>query len=150
MKRALPATAVLAIALAGCAGTPPVAPPATPPLGTLHPGAVRYHATDLRPGDCIDPMPTDFSVTVVPCDQPHAAEFATTYIAPRGPYPGEVALDRLVQEECTPLMRYVPSRKDEVTVYGLIPLESDWPRYRALYCLAVPADGGPLVGRVIK
>lgn len=47
--------------------------------GVASPDVRRYHATELRPGDCIEPMPASFMVTVVPCTVPHAAEFATAY-----------------------------------------------------------------------
>jgi hypothetical protein len=94
-------------------------------------------------------MPVDFTVTVVSCTVPHAAEFATTYVVPDGPWPGVTELGRLARNGCEPMMRYVPSRKDGLGVAALVPGEEDWPRYRTTYCLAVPLDGGKLVGRVI-
>lgn len=128
---------------------PSVAPP--PPAPVSDEAAVHelYHASELRPGDCIEPMPTDFMITVVPCTVPHAAEFATTYVVPDGPWPGAVALIQLGQEGCEPRMRYVPSRREEVDVVALPPAEEDWPRYRTAYCLAIALDGQKLVGRVI-
>ncbi|KAB8191078.1 hypothetical protein FH608_031125 [Nonomuraea phyllanthi] len=148
----------LAISLIGCAGDPapaafpepePAATPETPPEESAIPGAERFPATVLRPGDCIEPLPTTFDVTVVPCDVPHSAEFATMYILPEGPYP-EAEMARLVEEGCTPRMRIKESRMDEVGVWGLGPGRDHWPRYRTVYCMAVPVDGQKLTGRVIK
>ncbi|MFG6194484.1 hypothetical protein [Nonomuraea sp. JJY05] len=111
----------------------------------------RYHATELRPGDCIDPLPDDFMVTVVPCDRPHVAEFATIYVIPDGPFPGMGDMQRLTENGCTPRMRLVEKRKDEVIVSGLVPSAKDRPRYRTIYCLAIAADqGSSLVGRVVQ
>ncbi|WP_336216356.1 hypothetical protein [Nonomuraea sp. LPB2021202275-12-8] len=82
----------LLVPLAGCAGEPvppvssapaepaPAAASQAPPQQSDPPGAQRLHATELRPGDCLEPLPQTFMVTVVPCDVPHSAEFATTYV----------------------------------------------------------------------
>ncbi|MBF8185720.1 septum formation family protein [Nonomuraea sp. K274] len=141
--------------LLGCAAAPdetrPVSSsPGQDPTEVVTPASERYHATDLRPGDCVEPMPADFVVTVVSCDVPHAAEFATTYVLRQGPWPGVEEMRTLIEQGCGPRMRYVESRRAEVGVTGLVPLESDWPRHRTVYCLAVPVGGGKLVGRVIK
>jgi hypothetical protein len=95
-------------------------------------------------------MPVNATATVVPCDRPHAAEFATTYIIPDGPWPGIEDMQRLVEDECTPRMRIVEDRKYEVLVNGMVPAMEDWPRYRTIYCLAVAPQGLQLTGRVIK
>ncbi|TMR22373.1 hypothetical protein ETD86_11785 [Nonomuraea turkmeniaca] len=137
------ASACLVGAVLGCAEAPAA------PVRSVHPAAEQYDAMELRPGDCIEPFPEDFAVTVVPCTVPHAAEFATTYVVPDGPWPGMKELGRVTQSGCGPRMRYVPERKDEVKVAGLVPSEEDWPKRRTVYCLAVPAAGGKLVGRVI-
>ncbi|MGP3918737.1 hypothetical protein [Nonomuraea sp. 10N515B] len=152
------AVVCLAGALAGCgasfAGSGETAsstgtiPPA--PAGqTVHPAAKRFHATGLRPGDCIEPLPVDLIVTVVPCTVPHSAEFATTYVVPEGPWPGDTEVRRLSRDGCRPRMRYVPSRRDEVKIGVLVPAAEDWPRSRTSYCLAVPSNGDKLAGRVI-
>lgn len=102
------------------------------------------------PGDCIEPLPDNFLTTVVPCDQLHTAEFATTYVIPDGPYPGMGDMQRLAEFGCTPRMRLVEKRKAEVRVSGLVPSEADWPRHRTIYCLAVAVGLGPsLTGRVV-
>jgi hypothetical protein len=129
--------------------SPTVVRSPAPASGEASPAQERYHATELRPGDCIEPMPVDFMVTVVPCTVPHAAEFATIYVVPEGPWPGNAELRRLSENGCEPRMRYVPARKAEVGVVGVVPAEEDWPRYRTTYCLAVALDGRQLVGRVI-
>jgi hypothetical protein len=146
MVRHLPAIACLAIALSACSSESPVAPPAV----TMPGDGVRFYATELRPGDCLDSVPSDAIVTVVPCERAHAAEYATTYILPNGDWPGADALTRHIQTGCGPRMRYVESREDEVEVTGLAPTQADWPRNRTVYCLAVPRRDGHLVGRVIK
>lgn len=98
---ALPSLIICMVAaLTACTVAPASSPSATPSVRqaaqptpspsevSLPPGVHRYRATELRPGDCIDPLPDDFMVTVVPCDRPHVAEFATTYVIPDGPFPG--------------------------------------------------------------
>ncbi|QYC41464.1 hypothetical protein Nocox_19275 [Nonomuraea coxensis DSM 45129] len=148
--RHLTATAFLAGALAGCAAAPAPPSSAVPTtVGAVQPGVEQIHASELRPGDCLAPMPESFAVTLVSCSEPHAAEYATTYVVPDQPWPGQEALDLLAREGCAPRMRYVPERRAEVTVAVLVPDEASWPRHRTAYCLAVPADGGELVGRVI-
>ncbi|MEV4013529.1 hypothetical protein AB0J35_23800 [Nonomuraea angiospora] len=124
--------------------------PPNPVQAGSSPGVEHYHATELRPGDCIDPMPVDFMVTVVPCDRPHVAEFATTYVIADGPWPGTGDMRRLTENGCTPRMRIMKERKDEVLVSGLVPTIEGWPRYRTIYCLAVAPQGEHLVGRVIE
>ncbi|TMR97165.1 hypothetical protein [Nonomuraea basaltis] len=153
MTRSSLAVVCLAGALLGCTAAPGspdrTSAPTVASGEAANVAGERYHATELRPGDCIDPMPESVMVTVVPCAVPHAAEFATTYVIPEGPWPGVAELGRLAEDGCGPRMRYVPSRKDEVGVVGLVPREEDWPRNRTAYCLAIPPDGGKLVGRVI-
>ncbi|MGP3964405.1 hypothetical protein ACTWPT_51440 [Nonomuraea sp. 3N208] len=152
------AVVCLAGALLGCGASfagsgEPASSTVTSPPGpsgeTMHPAAERFHATELRPGDCIEPLPVDLIVTVVPCTVPHSAEFATTYVVPEGPWPGVAEVRRLSRNGCRPMMRYVPSRRDEVGIGVLAPAAEDWPRSRTSYCLAVPLDGGKLAGRVI-
>ncbi|MEU4223733.1 hypothetical protein AB0F17_05520 [Nonomuraea sp. NPDC026600] len=157
MIRPLLAGTCLVSMLLGCTAplrpvaTPTVAPAPAPASGEVaSPAVAHYHATELRPGDCIEPMPTSFMVTVVRCTVPHAAEFATTYVIPDGPWPGSGEVQGLAAAGCGPRMRYVASRRGEVGAAVLVPAEADWPRYRTAYCLAVPFDGGKLVGRVIK
>lgn len=118
--------------------------------GVASPDVRRYHATELRPGDCIEPMPASFMVTVVPCTVPHAAEFATTYVLPASPWPGFAEVAGLAVKGCGPKMRYAESKTGEAGVSALIPVETDWPRYRTAYCLAIPFGREKLVGRVIK
>ncbi|MEV0203239.1 hypothetical protein [Nonomuraea sp. NPDC050691] len=162
MIRTSLAVACLVLPLAGCAGAAgspdapgpvspvPAAAPRTPSAEeTASAGAQRYHATELRPGDCIEPMPTNFMVTVVACDVPHSAEFATTYVLADGPWPG-ADMDRLVDDGCSPRMRVKESERDVVGLLGLTPAQADWPRHRTVYCLAVPLDGEKITERVIK
>jgi hypothetical protein len=109
----------------------------------------QFHATELRPGDCIEPLPQTFLVTVVPCDVPHSAEFATTYVLPEGPYPG-ADMTRLMENGCSPRMRIKESKSDETTLWALGPTPVDWPGHRTVYCMAMPVDGKRTTGRVIK
>ncbi|MBN6051112.1 hypothetical protein JYK22_04120, partial [Nonomuraea sp. RK-328] len=151
-------TLCLLASLAGCAaegpaqptppGPTPAAAPRTPPQKSAIPGAQRFHATELRPGDCIEPLPENFMVTVVPCDVPHSAEFATTYVLPEGPWPG-ADMTRLMENGCFPRMRIKESKRDLIGLWGLGPAEADWPRYRTVYCLAMPLDGQKIAKRVV-
>jgi hypothetical protein len=95
-------------------------------------------------------MPESFLVTVVPCTVPHSAEYGTTYVIADGPWPGMAEMRRLSENGCAPRLRYVASRREEVGLMQLIPLEQDWPRNRTAYCLAVAWNGGKLVGHVLK
>lgn len=158
MTRPLFAGACLLAALLGCspgvAPTPAVAaqpaPSATSSGEAVSPAGVVYHATELRPGDCIEPMPESFMVTVVPCTVPHSAEYGSMYVIADGPWPGTAEIRRLAENGCGPRMRYVASRREEVGFLSLMPLEQEWPKYRTAYCLAVAGNGGKLVGRVLK
>ncbi|NUW35509.1 hypothetical protein HTZ77_29360 [Nonomuraea sp. SMC257] len=149
------------LSLAGCAGQSALpgsstraeptsaAAPQTPSQQSAIPGSQQFHAAELRPGDCVEPLPQTFMVTVVPCDVPHSAEFATTYVLPEGPWPG-ADMNRLMENGCLPRMRIKESERDAVGLWGLGPAEDDWPRYRTVYCLAVPPDGRKTTGRVVK
>ncbi|GAA2284568.1 hypothetical protein GCM10010149_32570 [Nonomuraea roseoviolacea subsp. roseoviolacea] len=149
------------LSLAGCSGRSaepassahaeptPAAAPQTPSQQSAIPGAQQFHAAELRPGDCIEPLPETFAVTVVPCDVPHSAEFATTYILAEGPWPG-ADMNRLMENGCLPRMRIKESKRDVIGLWGLGPGEQDWPRYRTVYCLAAPVDGRKMTGRVVK
>ncbi|MGW0802382.1 septum formation family protein [Nonomuraea sp. NPDC002799] len=139
VRLSLAATCLIG-ALVGC----------TAPLETAGPAAAHYHATELRPGDCVEPLPVDAMVNVVSCEMPHAAEFATTYVLADGPWPGLEETQRLALDGCGPLMRYVEARKHGLEVVPILPAEEFWPRQRTAYCLAAPSDGEPLTGRVIK
>ncbi len=160
MVRASLVAFCLLIPLAACADEPappapsataeptPASPPRTPPHSAT-PGVQQFHATELRPGDCIEPLPQTFMVTVVPCHVPHSAEFATTYVLPEGPWPGS-DMTRLMENGCFPRMRIKESKRDVIGLWGLGPGPDDWPRYRTSYCLAVPLDGQKTTGRVVK
>jgi hypothetical protein len=111
---------------------------------------VQYPATYLRPGDCIEPLPENSLVTVVPCAEPHSAEFATTYVLAEGPWPGMSEIRRLSENGCGPRMRYRKFKSEELSPLMLVPIEADWPKYRTVYCLAASRDGGKLRGRVIR
>ncbi|MFF0865957.1 hypothetical protein ACFYUV_29685 [Nonomuraea sp. NPDC003560] len=151
----------LAISLTGCAGDPvpvepsrsaqpePAAAPQTPLQQSTVPGTQRYYATELRPGDCIEPFPQTYLVTVVPCHVPHSAEFATTYVLPEGPYP-DADMTRLAQNGCLPRMRIKKSKRDDIGMAWVGPAPEDWPRDRTVYCLAVRMDGKKATGRVVE
>ncbi|MGI5286744.1 hypothetical protein ACQEVF_25870 [Nonomuraea polychroma] len=148
----------LLISLAGCAGGPaptpagpaPAAAPQTPPpRQSAISGEQQFHATELRPGDCIEPLPQTFTVTVVPCHVPHSAEFATTYVLPEGAWPG-ADMTRLMENGCLPRMRIEESKRGVIGLWGLGPAPEDWPRYRTVYCLAVPLDGQKMTRRVVN
>ncbi|GGT33865.1 hypothetical protein GCM10010176_093070 [Nonomuraea spiralis] len=127
----------------------PAAAPKTPLQQSTIPGTQRFYATELRPGDCIEPLPQTSLVTVVPCRVPHSAEFATTYVLPQGPYPG-ADMTRLAENGCLPRMRIKKSKRDEIGIAWLGPAFEDWPRYRTVYCLAVPMDGKKTTGRLVE
>lgn len=88
-------------------------------------------------------------MTVVPCETPHSAEFATRYVLPDGAYPG-ADMARLMKNGCLPRMRIKESRRAEAGMVGIGPAPDEWPRYRSAYCLAVPMDGQRMTGRVVK
>jgi hypothetical protein len=126
------------------------APPG--PLPSLEPsliGSEQYHVTDLRPGDCLAAISADLRVAVVPCDVGHRAEFSTVYVLDEGPWPGTDAAMRRSVEWCAAKMRVRPEKRDTVKAGAILPLESDWPRARTAYCVAVPVRG-ELVGRVLS
>lgn len=151
----------LLIPLAGCATesarsasstaaeAAPAPAPETPPRQSAVPGAQEFHATELRPGDCVEPLPQTSIVTVVPCDVPHSAEFATTYILPEGPYPA-ADMTRLMENGCLPRLRIKESKAGKVSLWAFGPTPDDWPRHRTVYCMAMPSDGRPTTGRVVK
>lgn len=151
MKRIPLMALCLSFTLAACASTPPTASPAPPPETPRQqdPRVQQYDASFLRPGDCIEPLPENFLVTVVPCGMPHSAEYAASYVLPDGPYPG-ADLARLMENGCFPRMRIKESKKADIGLYALWPAPDDWPRYRTGYCLAVPLDGKKTTGRVVK
>ncbi|MFI7465969.1 hypothetical protein [Nonomuraea sp. NPDC049646] len=136
-------------ASSGSARPEPAAAPRTPVQQSSVPGTQRYYATELRPGDCVEPLPQTYLVTVVPCHVPHSAEFATTYVLPQGPYP-EADMARLAENGCLPRMRVKKPKKDEIGLAWLAPAPGDWPRYRTVYCLAVRVDGRKATGRVVE
>ncbi|GGT39499.1 hypothetical protein ACFFV7_27245 [Nonomuraea spiralis] len=135
--------ACLALVLSACGSSTP-----EPFNETLPPGAEQRHATQLRPGDCLVSIPDDLIATLVPCGNPHAAEFAMIYVVPEGAWPGSAQAVRLAKSFCAPRMRVKPSRRNEVAVSALPPLEDEWPRHRTAYCVAA-ARHGQLVGRVL-
>ncbi|MFI7443829.1 hypothetical protein [Nonomuraea indica] len=155
VRRRLAVAACLAWAVAGCSpgatfvstgeGT------AVTPEETSTPGLYlqRLHATYLRPGDCLWELPHDLVATLVSCEMPHAAEYASIYVLPEGPWPGEAAARRGALDWCGPRLRVRESRRDDVKAGVLLPLEHEWPAQRTAYCLAVPREG-ELVGRVLK
>ncbi|MGW7477185.1 hypothetical protein ACWGH8_01240 [Nonomuraea muscovyensis] len=71
--------------------------------------------------------------------------FATS----EGPYPG-TDMTRLMENGCFPRMRTKESKRDVIGLWGLAPAPDDWPRYRTVYCLAVPLDGRKMARRVVK
>ncbi|MDA0631954.1 hypothetical protein OUY22_00880 [Nonomuraea sp. MCN248] len=145
----------LSIGVAGCtAGPEPVASSGsaqaatpTPLRQSSVPGGEQFHATELRPGDCVEPLPETFVTTVIPCDVPHSAEYATTYVLPDGPYP-DADMRRLTENGCLPRMRV--KKPEQVGLWALAPLREGWPRHRTVYCFAVPLDGQRTTGRMVK
>ncbi|MEU8321801.1 hypothetical protein AB0C33_25900 [Nonomuraea sp. NPDC048881] len=136
--------ACLVLALSACgSGTP------EPSGGSTVPGAEQRHATQLRPGDCLVSIPDDLIATLVPCGNPHAAEFGMIYVVPEGAWPGAEQARRQATDFCAPRLRITPGRRGEVKVTALPPLEEEWPRHRTAYCVAVARDG-QLVGRVVE
>ncbi len=123
--------------------------PSPTAVSELPAGAERYDVSELRPGDCIDPIPETYEVTVVPCAEPHMAEFATTYVLPDGPYPG-ADMRRLAENGCLPRMRIKDGKRDAVALLGIGPTAAGWPLNRTMYCLAISVDGEKTTGRVVK
>ncbi|MEV0591148.1 hypothetical protein [Nonomuraea cavernae] len=113
------------------------------------PETSRHHATYLRPGDCLLDLPHDLVATLVPCGHPHAAEYASIYVLPEGPWPGEEEARREALAWCAPRLRIKASKRETVEAGVLPPLEHEWPGARTAYCLAVPREG-ELVGRVLE
>ncbi|MFI6600344.1 hypothetical protein ACIBHX_29210 [Nonomuraea sp. NPDC050536] len=128
------------------AASPAAAPAASVPV---EPGEERWYPTELRPGDCVKSVADDQLVTLVPCDRPHIAEFATVYVLPDGPWPGDGEVRRMAENGCMPRVHIKESRHATVGVGQILPMELSWPRYRTAYCLAVPADGGTMRGHVL-
>ncbi|MEV0148051.1 MULTISPECIES: hypothetical protein [unclassified Nonomuraea] len=154
MIRTFLAAVCLVATLAACSGVPgageSVPTPGAGPVSSSSPGvpgAELWRATDMRPGDCLEPMPVDTMVTVVPCGVPHSAEFVATYVLTAGEWPGE-DMARQMENGCAPRMRRVLAEHKEMGLAGLAPAELDWPRDRTVYCLAAPTDGGRTVGRL--
>jgi hypothetical protein len=139
--------AFLALALSSCSAGDPSSP--DPLARPLPPGAVQHDATQLRPGDCLATIPDDLVATLVPCGNPHAAEFAMIYVVPDGAWPGSDAAVQQATAFCAPRMRIRPRERDKIKVSALPPLQHDWPRHRTAYCVAV-AKEGQLVGRVLE
>ncbi|MFG3440047.1 hypothetical protein ACGF0J_22590 [Nonomuraea sp. NPDC047897] len=155
VRRRLAVVVCLAWAVAGCSPDATLVSTgeatAVTPEETSTPGLYlqRLHATYLRPGDCLLELPRDLIATLVSCEMPHAAEYASIYVLPEGPWPGEAAARLQTLGWCGPRLRVKASRRQEVRAGALLPLEHEWPAQRTAYCLAVPR-AGELVGRVLN
>ncbi len=105
------------------------------------------HAVQLVTGHCVDPLPPGGDVdevTVVPCDQPHAAQVVTEYRFDQAAvWPGQQAADRRVATACELTPEEVAAGVRAVT---WAPTEQSWGRGdRTGLCLAT-VDGGSLTG----
>ncbi|MFD4244238.1 DUF4190 domain-containing protein [Streptomyces sp. NPDC058525] len=100
---------------------------------------------DLRTGDCFNTdndlagfqdeagVDAPFTVTVLPCDQPHEGETYAVFDLDDGPYPGKEAVTATTEERCsgTVLTDYVgPSATlpDNLEIFIYFPSEDTWGR----------------------
>ncbi len=100
---------------------------------------------DIRMGDCFNTTDdlaeyqdksggdAPFTVTVVPCDQPHEGEAYAVFDLEDGPYPGKESASATSDERCSgkALTDYVgPSANlsDELQLYIYLPSEGTWGR----------------------
>ncbi|NNH71304.1 DUF4190 domain-containing protein [Nocardia uniformis] len=109
---------------------------------------------DVTVGDCVeDVRETDlmFSIPVVPCDQPHAAEVITQFDL-TGPWPGRDESARRADAGCTDELTaaLIGSPMMEVLVsFVFFPAaESHWQRSKRVSCLVMRADGDDLTQRI--
>lgn len=106
-------------------------------------GSGSSKVTDIRRGDCFN---TDgdlaeyedeeigqaaFSVSVVPCAQPHEGEAYAVFDLDKGPYPGTDKVISIVEEKCagTLLTDYVGKEADlseKLEVYYYFPQATTW------------------------
>jgi hypothetical protein len=97
---------------------------------------------DLRPGDCIEDLAKDelaYSVSVVPCAQPHRSEVTAVESLIGDVYPGDEAVDVRSGSRCADAaVRYAPTAVEagEVEVRFFRPTRDSWARGdRSVICL---------------
>ncbi len=120
----------------------PVFVPVTP--GPATPAAVTPR--DLRPGDCfrLGQPGTTYSISVLPCNEPHDAQFFAKIQLPYKPYPGaDKTLDAALKL-CRPLaLSDLKGRIDPAQVTAFYPTDVSWAigDYSAYCILYDPSHG---------
>lgn len=109
-------------------------------------------ATALQVGDCVNGLEEQDSLLNlpgVPCAQPHEGEVFAVFDLPAGAYPGESAVNRQVNTECSGRLRAYSPAADADPAIGLFvvfPLEGNWRLGdREVVCIA-SALAGPTTG----
>ncbi|MGA5300549.1 DUF4190 domain-containing protein [Nucisporomicrobium flavum] len=109
----------------------------------------RVPVDELEVGQCLgslDPIGGRSSVPLVACGKPHKGEVYATFDLPRGPYPGEKAVEKQANDRCTEeLDRYAPDEADTLDVYYQYPDENSWFLDRGVRCIASDPKG-PMTG----
>ncbi|MFI9560848.1 septum formation family protein [Nonomuraea endophytica] len=143
--RSLLAAAALLAATACSASTDSAPSPA--PSATVQ----RYHATELRPGDCFDELPPDGITTLVPCEKPHVYEFAGIWVLPDEPWPGDDKVIEGSTKGCEGKVKIKKEFRDTVTWTAWAPGQDTWPKHRTAYCMALSVEEDtPLTGHVLS
>lgn len=112
-------------------------------------GARDLPVEELRLGDCLDDVRESsrvFTVSVVPCSEPHEGQVYAVSDLPDAPWPGEEEVLVLSEERCLDqLERDFPETYDDlsVEVFFFHPTRGSW-RFgdRQVLCVAQYLDGG--------
>lgn len=144
MRRpALPhAIALGAVVLTGCA--PGAAEPPTADVGECLVLADLAGETGEGQGQ-VEQIPT------VDCGEPHDAEVLLAYDLPEGPFPGQEAIDGVVEAQCLPQFQtYVGVAYEESTGFEILtvyPTQDSWEAGdREILCIVHTADGSTVTG----
>jgi len=101
---------------------------------------------ELRVGDCLDedvptPDETDWTETVVPCDDPHSGQIYLLVELDGSQYPSLATIRETADARCADGFESwvgVPVESSELTVSYLYPDEDNWGYDREIKCIAVP------------
>ena len=101
---------------------------------------------ELRIGDCLDenvsaPDETDWTETVVPCDDPHSGQIYLLVELDGSQYPSLATIRETADARCAAgFADWVgtPVESSELTVSYLYPDEDNWDYDREIKCIAVP------------
>jgi len=108
-------------------------------------------ASYFKTGDCFKALPTTGAdVTLVPCDELHAAEVVAVLMLPEGDFPGTATVDEYVGRCKQELLDYAPDAVHEhVGLLKRFPDEQSWKLGdRSVTCIATvnPPRTGSLKG----